>query len=603
MPEDTPSPRFTLLGELGRGGMAVVHLARDNHTGQQVALKLLHAHLADRPSSRRRLERELATSRAIAHPAVVPVLEQIDVDGRPGLVLPLLAGGTLAEHIAVHGPLPEDRLRTLAHTLADALRTAHTCGVLHRDVTPSNVLLDPTESPAAFRLTDFGLARFADTHTATTTVLGTPGYAAPESGGLRSADPALDAYALGAVLHFAATGQAPFGSDAPAAVLARQLQGTPVPPLRTARPDLSADLVATIDGLLHPDPTRRLTLAHARYGPPPTAAPTPDVGRRNRGPTGAAVSLVALALLGCFQDFGAFLLSTILDGHAIPRADVFQMTQGVSALLLLPGALVPAVVGALTARSPDPLAARRWAGLGILAILVLVYALAAGVVMPELRMTSPADLFGTMLFHEMVFLPVVLAVVALVRPWSGLRTVSPPTLVPEAPTTDTLVDTTRRTLADLRADLSRVPDVVRLDLHDALRNLDEAVTDLAHRRSVLAPAAVVELPAVDALEARLARARTFGSPDLPDLTRALAAAEATRAEHDAREQAWTLSSARLIEIQAIALKARRELLSTAAEVPVTEALAHLQARVAAAVQARQEVEAARPPMAARVPDA
>ena len=581
---DDSRKRFTLLGELGRGGMATVHLAVDSRAGERVALKLLHAHLADRPSARRRLERELAASRAVDHAAVLEVREVVQHDGRLGLVLPLCAGGTLSEQVAAGGPLPKADLLALRDTLTGALRAAHKAGVLHRDVAPGNVLLDGS-GPRGWRLTDFGLARLAEGHTASTTALGTPGYAAPEAYGPGRADPAIDAWAVGAVLFFAATGMAPFGSDGAGAVLGRQLAGAPVVDLREARPDLPNSVADGILGLLNPDPTQRYTLARAAAA---VAIPTPAQPTHGWRPAaiGGLVSVGLLVLIGFFQDFGSFLISTIVDGHAIPRADVFEMTQGISALLLLPLALLPAVVAAWRDTQPDPSAGRRWMGVGALTIVNLVYGLAAAVVLPELGMRSAADLFGTMLFHQMVWIPLVAMVLAAVRPWVGLQSAPPE----PPPVEDGLVDQTRRALTALQQALADAPEVTRIDLSDAVRSLVSATDVLATQRALQRPQhnPTAEASVAD-LSDRLARARTLGTAQVAELEQALANAETLRDEADAAEREWTRVAARLVEIQATALKLMRTVRMLTDTPAVTQALEDVRRGTKAAAQTHKEL--------------
>ena len=149
---DEPSERFTLLGELGRGGTATVWLVEDRRRQERVALKVVHAHLADRPSTRRRLARELQAASRVRHPAILHPLEEVEHEGAPALVLAATSGQTLLDRVEREGPLPEPELRTLLARIGGALAAAHAVGVLHRDVTPRNVLWDDDGEPF---LTDF----------------------------------------------------------------------------------------------------------------------------------------------------------------------------------------------------------------------------------------------------------------------------------------------------------------------------------------------------------------------------------------------------------------------------------------------------------------
>lgn len=170
--------RFTVVGVLGRGGTATVYLVEDALRGEAVALKILHPHLAASASMRMRLRREVASAARLRHARALVAWDLHDLDGQLAISMPLHAGHTLAEHVARHGPLSAHALERLADQLADVLGAAHALGLVHRDVTPRNILVDDDGHAV---LSDFGLARFVDAATATGTgALGTLGYAAPE---------------------------------------------------------------------------------------------------------------------------------------------------------------------------------------------------------------------------------------------------------------------------------------------------------------------------------------------------------------------------------------------------------------------------------------
>ncbi len=252
-PGDVLGGRFSLIGELGRGGMATVWLAEDRTRGERVALKVLHAHLADDPEARARLSREVRAASRIRHPSVLVAHELHELDGHLALSMPAHPGVTL-EALVADGPLDAASLTRLARQLSGALAEAHRQGVIHRDITPNNVLMDARGDAA---LVDFGLSRLEDGATATaTSVAGTWGYAAPEIYEGARADPRGDLYSLGAVLWFAATGAPPYDAPTPGAVLRLQLEGA-LPSLAERRPDLSVSMVQTIEALLQRRPEDR----------------------------------------------------------------------------------------------------------------------------------------------------------------------------------------------------------------------------------------------------------------------------------------------------------------------------------------------------------
>jgi uncharacterized membrane protein len=241
--------RYVLLGVLGRGGTATVHLAIDERTGEKVALKVVHPHLASTSSVRARLKREVSASRRLQHPNLLVADELVDADGTLALRLRFHPGVTLAEQVATSGPLSASALKRLAEQLASGLSAAHRAGVVHRDLTPSNVLMEGQNAC----LSDFGLARIKGDETVTkTSAMGTPGYAAPEVIRGGRASPASDVYGLGATLFFAATGHPPFAGGDAMAILSRQLDDQREP-VATLRPDLPSMLTTAIDALLSPD--------------------------------------------------------------------------------------------------------------------------------------------------------------------------------------------------------------------------------------------------------------------------------------------------------------------------------------------------------------
>src|SRR5450759_1774199 len=167
--------RFTLLTELGRGGMGVVWKERDEKTGQIVALKLLREMYAEDPDYLERFERELELARRIDSAHVVKVLGFGVRKKVPYLALEFVDGPSLHDALAKHGPYAWSEARALMVQIAQGLADAHASGVIHRDVKPSNVLIGPD---GVAKLTDFWIARGLDLErmTATSTMLGTPAY-------------------------------------------------------------------------------------------------------------------------------------------------------------------------------------------------------------------------------------------------------------------------------------------------------------------------------------------------------------------------------------------------------------------------------------------
>ncbi len=213
---------YTILAPLGSGGMGTVYRAVDGG-GTAVALKLLHPHIGADPTSRERLRREVLALQRLRHPGVAAVLDAEADSTEAFLVTELVPGADLAEHVRQRGPLDAPALHRLAAGLRDALDAVHAAGVVHRDLKPSNVLVTP-DGPV---LIDFGIAQSVDETRVTSTgfVVGTPGYLAPELVDGAEPTPATDWWGWAALLAFAATGRAPFGTRPLEAVLVRTRSG------------------------------------------------------------------------------------------------------------------------------------------------------------------------------------------------------------------------------------------------------------------------------------------------------------------------------------------------------------------------------------------
>ncbi|PRX96035.1 serine/threonine-protein kinase [Allonocardiopsis opalescens] len=217
--------RYRLVGRLGSGGMGRVYLGR-SPGGRTVAVKVVHPQFAADPVFRRRFAGEVAAARRVSGAFTAPVVDADHEAEFPWLVTAYVPGPALGEVVTARGPLPEASVRVLAAGLAEALVEIHRCGLIHRDLTPGNVLL-ADDGP---RVIDFGIARAADSVqvTATGTMIGTPGFMSPEQLAGEELTPAADVFSLGAVLTYAATGEGPFGAPTLPALIARVLTAEPV---------------------------------------------------------------------------------------------------------------------------------------------------------------------------------------------------------------------------------------------------------------------------------------------------------------------------------------------------------------------------------------
>lgn len=241
---------YRVIGRLGSGGMGEVLLGR-SPGGRQVALKVVHRHLARDSEFRARFAREIQAARAVGGFYTAAVVDADWEAAQPWLATDFIAGLSLKQVVTDFGPLPEASVEELAAGVVEALLAIHEAGVTHRDLTPGNVLL--TESGP--RVIDFGIAKLvAETQsvTATGSIIGTPGYMSPEHVLDGEVGPAGDVFSLGSVLTFAATGHGPFEDKTAALVMMRVAHNKPdLSGLREGR------LYRIITACLHKDPDSR----------------------------------------------------------------------------------------------------------------------------------------------------------------------------------------------------------------------------------------------------------------------------------------------------------------------------------------------------------
>ncbi|MGI8746871.1 MAG: PQQ-binding-like beta-propeller repeat protein [Deinococcus sp.] len=247
--------RYLVSDLLGEGGSARVYRAHDRQLDRELAVKVVHPHLS--PLEKQRFRREIRTLARLSHPGIVTVYELGDEDAQLYFTMPLLPGGPLT----VLGPLEDDpvqlgRFLTAASLVARALQHVHDAGLVHRDLTPGNILLGAQGLPC---IMDFGLVALSDFSrhlTRSGVTLGTPQYMAPEQARGVGVGPASDLYALGAVLYRVACGSPPFAGDSDQSVLYQHVYDDPADP-RDLNPAVPGSLALLLLSLLAKEPQGR----------------------------------------------------------------------------------------------------------------------------------------------------------------------------------------------------------------------------------------------------------------------------------------------------------------------------------------------------------
>jgi len=255
--------RYAVEGELGRGGMAVVFLARDLRHRRRVAMKVLYPELSAVLGTDRFLK-EIELTASLQHPHILPLYDSGSADGLLFYVMPFVEGESLRTRLSRERHLPVADALRIAGEVANALAYAHARGVVHRDVKPENILLQGEHAVVA----DFGIALAVqqaggERMTRTGLSLGTPQYMAPEQAmGDRVVDARADVYALGAVTYEMLAGEAPFAGPTAQAVVARVLTES-APPLAARRPSVPPHVDAAVRVALEKIPADRFAGASA----------------------------------------------------------------------------------------------------------------------------------------------------------------------------------------------------------------------------------------------------------------------------------------------------------------------------------------------------
>jgi serine/threonine protein kinase len=381
----------TLIGEtigkyqveesLGRGGMAEVYRAYQKNLDRNVAIKIMHAFLADEEGFLARFQREAKAMAALNHAHIVSVYDFDVQDGIYYIVMEFVGGGTLKqrlEALARQGNrLPLSETVRLVLEIADALAYAHSRGMVHRDIKPGNIMISD-EGGAV--LTDFGIAKILSgpSFTATGAMIGTPAYMSPEQGMGQAGDERSDLYALGVLFYQMAAGRLPYEADTPLAVILKHVQD-PIPSPEVYNADLPEAIKDVIVKSMAKDPAERYQsaneLGHALQGAASSSNLAVLAGLAFDY-TSERQTLVPSTSTGGAGHAG--VEATVLASKAVVSAGAAVSASAAETQLAQPGAIEHTEVAAPLPASPPPRKSRWWLPFLVIILLLLLVAIAGG---------------------------------------------------------------------------------------------------------------------------------------------------------------------------------------------------------------------------------
>ncbi|HEU5103435.1 MAG TPA: serine/threonine-protein kinase [Roseiflexaceae bacterium] len=320
--------RYELIAEIGRGGMGVVYRAYEASLDRTIALKVLAPELANQPGFVARLRREAISAARLRHPNIALLYEFGQSDDTAFLAMEYLPGRSLRQLLEA-GPLPAERTLSILDQIGQALDYAHSMGIVHRDVKPSNMLIGPGDHAM---LIDFGLAEVSECSllTSDSAVLGTPHYMAPEQAAGRGAGERADQYALAAVAYEMFTGVPPFHGRGATAVVHAHIYELPPPPTER-RPSLPSAVNGVLLRALAKQPHDRYAsvadfvaaLRAAMATPTVVLAPRSNIHRRLVLGAGGGLALALVALVAALLSQGAGASATLHESaRAVVRSGV-----------------------------------------------------------------------------------------------------------------------------------------------------------------------------------------------------------------------------------------------------------------------------------------
>ncbi len=330
---------YTVVRELGRGGMGVVHLGHDARLGREVAIKALPELFSRDPERVQRFEREARLLASLSHPNIAAVLGLEEQDGQRYLVLEYVPGETLAERLA-RGPIPADDAADLGRQIAAALEAAHEAGIVHRDLKPGNVKITPA---GEVKVLDFGLAKgtaaaggvsagdlshsptLAVTATGEGVILGTAAYMSPEQARGKPVDRRTDIWSFGCVMYECLTGRRAFDGETASDMIALILQGKPDWDALPA--DTPPRLRALVERCLEKDAKQRLRdIGEARLALESPRAPISGVAvappAARPGAAGARLAWAVAAAFGIAAVVMAWRLASRNETEPVSRLSI-----------------------------------------------------------------------------------------------------------------------------------------------------------------------------------------------------------------------------------------------------------------------------------------